>query len=105
MSSKKNIKQSIPAKQSTENNGPSPKPGLNRVDDGDVELKEETLRWILSILGALLVYWVVAQLIVRFYHPDINALIDLGHKYTFSAGVRPKPVESMLIRSGVVTIV
>ena len=105
MSSKKNIKQSIPAKQSTENNGPSPKPGLNRVDDGDVELKEETLRWILSILGALLVYWVVAQLIVRFYHPDINALIDLGHKYTFSAGVRPKPVESMLFRSGVVTIV
>ena len=69
MSSKKNKKQA----EAVAPSGTVNKPMVAIVDNSSlVELKEETLRWIFSILGAVLVYWVVAQLIQSTYHPDVN---------------------------------
>ncbi len=71
----------------------------------DNPLKEETLKWVLSIVCSLLVYWVVAHLVISMYHPDTNAMIEKGKELLFDYGaVRPEPVESMLFRAGVVVI-
>jgi len=73
-------------------------------DESSIALKEETLRWIFSIIGALLCYLVVATIIQKTYHPDINELLALANKLSFAGDARPEPVESLLFRSGVVTI-
>ena len=69
-----------------------------------IKLKEETLHWLFSIIGAIVVYFLVAKVITQVYHPDINALLALASKITFEGGVRPEPMEALLFRAGIVTI-
>ena len=105
MSSKKSKSQSTYIHKSSGPLGVKNEHGdLLAADDKYVELKEETLRWIFSILGALIIYWVVAAFIQSVYHPDLKVLIDLANKYGFSGDARPEPVESLLFRSGVIII-
>ena len=104
MSSKKNKKQPVGAEKpvahgSFAGNNAATAP----TEDNAAGLKEETLRWIFAILGSLIIYWVVAALIQRVYHPDIKAMIKLADEVSFSGGARPEPVESLLFRAGVVT--
>lgn len=42
--------------------------------DQQIQLREEALRWIFSILGAIAVYLVVAAITLNVYHPDIEQL-------------------------------
>ncbi|MES2837549.1 MAG: LamG-like jellyroll fold domain-containing protein [Bacteroidota bacterium] len=70
----------------------------------DNQLKEEFTRWFLSIFSSLIIYFIIAKLIIKVYHPDINSLIELANSYTFLGSVRPEPLESMLFRAGIVTI-
>jgi len=67
-------------------------------------LKEEILRWVLTILSSISVYIFVAQIIVKNYHPDIDALLKTAAELSFSGGARPEPVESLLFRSGIIII-
>ena len=69
-----------------------------------ISIKEEALRWIFSIIGALFCYLIVATIIRSVYHPDINTLLAVANKLSFAGDARPEPVESLLFRSGVVTI-
>ncbi|MCW3123138.1 MAG: conserved rane protein of unknown function [Flavipsychrobacter sp.] len=70
------------------------------------ELKEESLRWILSILGALLVYLVVTLITLQVYHPDIDHLHKVAEQVLAETwNVRPEPMEAMLFRLGVVAII
>ncbi len=69
-------------------------------------LKEEMLRWIFSILGAVLIYYIIASIVHNVYHPDIELLnkkvSDLLIEPFYA---RPEPMEAMLFRLGVLTIV
>jgi hypothetical protein len=68
-------------------------------------LKEESLRWIFSIAGAVLVYVVVAMVVLNIYHPDTELLKKIANEQlaeTFYA--RPEPMEALLFRLGVLII-
>ena len=69
-------------------------------------LNEEILRWILSILCALIVYTCIAFVIINVYHPDVNSLIVNAQKVLLESLGRllPEPVEALLFRSGVVIV-
>ncbi len=70
------------------------------------KLKEETLRWIFSIFSAVLVYLVLASIATAIYHPDIDQLKNTADKIlaeTYS--VRPEPLEALLFRLAVITII
>lgn len=67
-------------------------------------LKEEILRWILTISSAIAVYTCIALVIEKYYHPDVNALLKIAAELSFSGGARPEPLESLLFRSGVIII-
>jgi hypothetical protein len=76
----------------------------NADSPGMIMLKEETLRWLFSIIGSLVCYIIVANIIQHSYHPDLNALLESANKLSFTGDARPKPVESLLFRTGVVLI-
>lgn len=72
----------------------------------DVPLRSEVLRWLLSLTGSLLVYWLVATIVVQVYHPDIDALKKAAEEIFFETyTVRPEPVEALLFRLGIVIII
>ncbi len=103
MSSGKNKKKPISNPQSLSPEQPPAKAVV--VMEDDPVLKEEVLRWILSLLGALITYWCVAMIIQKVYHPDINiALTEAQRLLIEPAGSRPEPMEAMLFRAGVVVI-
>ncbi len=75
------------------------------VSDDELPLKEQVLNWILSIGGTIFVYWCVAQIILKVYHPDTSAAFaDAQRLLIEPAGIRPEPMEAMLFRVGVVVI-
>ena len=75
-------------------------------DNQFISLKEETLKWILSIVCSLLAYLVVAIIVFHVYHPDINSIIEAADKKFLYPGLaNPKPMESLLFRLGIVTII
>ncbi len=68
-------------------------------------VREETIRWIFSIICSLLVYWVVAKIAQSVYNPDLNELAKIAIDKLVEPGyVRPEPVEALLFRLGVITI-
>ncbi len=73
-------------------------------DEGVARLREETLRWTFCIIGALLVYLVVATIIQSVYHPDIKLLLKSANEISFTGDARPEPMEALLFRAGIVTI-
>ena len=81
---------------------------VNKTDATDdytsVALKEETLRWLFSIISTLIIYWILAAVIQSIYHPDTDSLVKAAGKISYTGHFRPKPVESLLFRSAIVTI-
>jgi len=76
---------------------------MNPVDP--IQLKEECLRWIFSIAGALLVYFIVAAITLHVYHPDMDHLYKVaGEVLAEPNHALPEPMEAMLFRLGIVTI-
>src|SRR6185437_7513701 len=70
------------------------------------EVKEEALRWIFSIAGALLVYFIAATIAQHLYHPDIELLKRLANeKLVEPFSSRPEPMEALLFRLGVISII
>ena len=110
MSSGKNRKK--PLVNNTVPNQPTPatatvaKPRPEKVArEDDPVLKEQVLNWILSICCTIFVYWCVAHIVVRVYHPDISSALAEAQKVLIEpAGVRPEPLEAMLFRVGVLVI-
>jgi hypothetical protein len=69
-------------------------------------LKEETLRWILSVLGAIAVYAALALVVHAVYHPDIAHLkAEAGQLLIDGDKVRPEPMEALLFRLAVLVII
>jgi hypothetical protein len=88
-----------------------PLPGDNIIADNKIggldpiSLNEEVLRWIFSILGSLITYFVVAIIVQSAYHPDINALNDTAQQLLLNPEFAlPEPMEALLFRLGVVVI-
>ena len=70
-----------------------------------LQLKEEGLCWIFSILGALLVFFIAAVIAQNVYHPDIDHLYKVAYQLLVEPKVaRPEPMEAMLFRLGIITI-
>ncbi len=111
MSSGKNKKKPIVSdslqSQPVTTASPVAKPRAEKAPmEDDPVLKEQVLNWILSICGTIFVYWCVAHIILKVYHPDISsALADAQRLLIEPGGSRPEPMEAMLFRVGVVVIV
>lgn len=75
--------------------------------DQQIQLREEALRWIFSILGAIAVYLVVAAITLNVYHPDIEQLRKIADELLLPdvGDIRPEPMEAMLFRLGIITII
>ncbi len=67
-------------------------------------LKGEILKWMFSILFSSVAYAFVAYLISIYYHPDVKELLDYVTKITFSGNPKPEPMESLLVKLGMVLI-
>ncbi|HMG66950.1 MAG TPA: hypothetical protein VK588_04655, partial [Chitinophagaceae bacterium] len=77
--------------------------GFVSIGKGLAELKEETMVWLLSILGAVMAYVVATFVIRKVYHPDIKSLLETARNVLISPeSARPEPVEAMLFRVTVV---
>jgi Concanavalin A-like lectin/glucanases superfamily len=75
--------------------------------DQQTQLREEALRWILSILAAIVVYLVVAAITLNVYHPDIEQLRKMADELLLPdvGNIEPEPMEAMLFRLGIITII
>lgn len=70
-----------------------------------IGFKEEAMIWLLSVLGALVVYGIVALIIQQVYHPDTAAALDAAKKLLISPeSARPEPTEAMMFRAAVVVL-
>lgn len=67
-------------------------------------IQEEFVRYIFCFLGALGIYLVFALLMVKFYHPDIQSLINKGLEISIVTDFHPEPLEAMLYRMGLLVI-
>ncbi len=68
-------------------------------------VRQEAVKWVLSILGALAVYAIVAAITLSVYHPDIDQLNKTASDILAEAWQAvPEPMEAMLFRLGVITI-
>lgn len=68
-------------------------------------VKQETLIWIATIFSSILVYVFFALVIKSIYKPDLALLKSEGDNLLIASSVvRPEPMESLLFRSGVVSI-
>lgn len=68
-------------------------------------VREEVVRWLLTILLSAGVYWCMAQVILANYHPDVAAIKKAADKMFFDVGiVRPEPVEALLFKVAVVSL-
>jgi hypothetical protein len=71
----------------------------------DNVLNEEVLRWILALLCTLFVYWCIAGIVQKVYHPDASlSLAEAKRVLIEPEGARPEPMEAMLFRVGVIVI-
>lgn len=70
----------------------------------DTQLKEETLRWIFAIACTTVLYAFIGYVITRNYHPDIQSLLDSITKISFTGSPRPEPVESLLVKAGMIFV-
>ncbi len=110
MSTGKNKKKSIVNNNVTQQQAAAAPPVAKQrtekiVNEDDPVLKEQVLNWILSICCTIFVYWCVAQIILKVYHPDTSAaLADAQRLLIEPAGSRPEPMEAMLFRVGVIVI-
>jgi hypothetical protein len=69
-------------------------------------VREESLRWLLSIAGGVALFLPVAAGIQLFYQPSVPARMATAQQLLIStANVRPEPVESLLFRCGIVVII
>jgi len=68
-------------------------------------LKEEYLRWVLSVLGGVLLYLPAVFLIEKCYHPDIAGRLAYAEKILIAyPSALPEPMEAMLFRVAIVII-
>jgi hypothetical protein len=81
---------------------PSTKVSTNISSEIDTHYKEEVLRWILSILSSSILYAFIAYTISIYYHPDISSIIESNAKISFTGAPRPEPVESLLVKTGMI---
>lgn len=70
-----------------------------------IKLNTETLYWIFSIISGLIIYYIVAQLIQSSFHPDVESILKFGKEISFVNSARPEPMEALLFRAGVVTMI
>ena len=66
--------------------------------------KLEYVKWFFVLLSATLVYLVIAELILNFYHPDISSAIEYAKKVSMNYSPKtflPKPTERLLFVSAV----
>lgn len=71
----------------------------------DSSIKEELLRWALSAVTVLVAYMLLAWIVTQVYHPDIDAILREAKELLIYGDTSPEPVESMLFRLGVFTII
>jgi len=87
-------------------NMPETAPDVSSADEQANGLREESLRRVFSIIGAIMVYLVIAVIILQVYHPDVAALKILAHKILAEGdAASPKPLEALLFRCAVITMV
>jgi len=69
------------------------------------QIRQEAVKWMLSILGALVVYAIVAAITLSVYHPNTDQLYKTAEDILAETWqVMPEPMESILFRLGIVTI-
>jgi len=70
-----------------------------------LETRTEVVRWLLTILCSVAVYWCIASIIISVYHPDVAAIKAAADKMFFDVGiVRPEPVEGVLFKVAVISL-
>ncbi len=85
-------------------------PGVNQIagdttNDGSLSIKSEILRWIFSITGAALVYFIAALLVQATYHPDIEQLNKTAKTVLIEYNKAiPEPMEALLFRLGIIIV-
>ncbi len=105
MSSGKNKKKPVPNNILPVSENVSPGAKTQVADERDFLLREELLRWVFSICCSLFVYWVIAFVIQKVYHPDTSAALAEAKRLLIEPeAARPEPMEAMLFRVGVVVI-
>lgn len=76
-----------------------------KVSKETSDFRQEAMVWILSMLGAVIMYGLIAYIIKSVYNPDTKAMIDEAKKLLISPEAsRPEPVEAMLFRAAVVVL-
>ena len=72
---------------------------------GSATLKEETLTWLLSALGAVAIWGILCTIVNTLYHPDVAALKKMAKDVLIDSDhARPEPVESLLFRLSVILV-
>lgn len=79
---------------------PAPKREIN------YQLREDAVAWILSAIGAVVLWAIIAKAVTAFYHPDVEMLKTSGKKLFIEEHlVNPEPVEALIFRLSVVVLV
>ncbi|GAA4467401.1 hypothetical protein GCM10023093_23290 [Nemorincola caseinilytica] len=69
-------------------------------------LKEEVILWLLSAMGAVVLWAILTFVLTSLYHPDMAEVNRSAQAVLIdSAHLRPEPVESLLFRLSVILVV
>lgn len=99
MAAQKTIK-TRPVPQQAPTAPPKPKREIN------YQLREEAVAWILSTIGAVILWGIIAKAVTTFYHPDVETLKTSGKKLFIEEHlVNPEPVEALIFRLSVLILV
>ena len=119
MSSKKHQhKQTQQSEKAAASSQPQPKPATHQPspkaaskkafipqdEAATLVLKEETLKWLFSLLGGIILFWILATIVQSVYHPNIEAIIKEANETSFTHDSRPEPMEILLFRVGVLSL-
>jgi hypothetical protein len=97
---------SIPLTKKSNKPNTIPEPGSEAVADlhgSNTALKEEILRWILSITCAIVLYAIAAIILSAVYEPDVEWLHAVARERLIRPEIAtPEPMEALLFRLGAI---
>src|SRR4051812_48325567 len=70
------------------------------------DLSAQSVKWFFTVFLSILVYFVLAVLVDRMYHPDIKGALDVAKQVlVLTGGYAPEPKEKMLFILAVPTFI
>lgn len=73
----------------------------------DIKIKKDCINFVFSVSFAVISYAILAELIHRFYRPDISSILNGAGNFiipTFMSTCKPEPVEKILFIAGIFLI-